>query len=51
MKMHQRTAYLETLREVVFPVHTHHRLALHAILGIRLKRHIDIGACVDDTLI
>ena len=33
-EVHQRSAQLEVLREVVLPVHTYHRLALHTVLGI-----------------
>ena len=36
-EVHQRTADLEVLREVVLPVDTQHRLALHAVVGIRLQ--------------
>ena len=47
----QRTAYLEVLREVVLPVETHHRLALHAVVAVRLQRHADAGAGIDDALV
>ena len=49
--MHQRTCDCEVLREVVLPVYTYHRLSLHAIIRVRFQRHIDIGTCIDDTLI
>ena len=49
--MHQRTAHLEVLRELIFPVHTHHRLALHAVIGVRLQRHLHVGTSVTDALI
>ena len=32
----QRTTNLEVLREVVLPVEAHHRLALHAVVAVRL---------------
>ena len=49
--MHQGTADLEVLREVVFPVQAQHRLSLHAIFGVRLIRGSDIGSSVEDTLV
>ena len=51
MQVHQRTTDLKVLREVVLPVHAEHRLALHAIVGIRLERSIHIGMRVDDALV
>ena len=50
-EVHQRSAELEVLREVVFPVHAHHRLPLHAVVGVRLQRHVDVRACIDDALV
>ena len=50
-EMHQRTPQLEVLREVVLPVQAYHRLALHAVVGVRLQRHVHVGAGVDDALV
>ena len=50
-EVHQRTTQLEVLREVVLPVQAYHRLSLHAVLGVRLQRHVHISACVDDALV
>ena len=47
----QRTAQLEVLREVILPVQTQHRLALHAVVGLALKRHVDVRARIDEALI
>ena len=49
--MLQRTTQLEILREVVLPVETHHRLALHAVFRVRLQRHVNTGTSIDDALI
>ena len=49
--MLERTAYLEVLGEVVFPVHTEHCLALLGILRVALERHIDRRSGVYDALI
>ena len=51
LQVQQRTAEGEVLGEVVLPVHADHRLALHAVVGIRFERHIDVGAGIDDALI
>ena len=50
-QVHQRTAEDEVLREVVLPVHAVHRLALHAVFGVRLQRHVDVRAGIDDALV
>ena len=50
-EMHQCTAELEVLREVILPVHTQHRLALHTVVGVRLQRHTDVCARIDDALV
>ena len=50
-EVHQRTTQLEILTEVVLPVEANHRLALHAVVGIRLQRYIDIGSSIDDALV
>ena len=50
-KMHQRTTYLQILREFVFPVKAQHSFALHTIVGIRFERYTNISTSVDDTLI
>ena len=47
----QRTAQLEVLREVILPVQAQHRLALHAVVGLALQRHVDVRAGIDETLI
>ncbi len=47
----QRTTYLEILREIVLPVETHHRLALHTVFRIRLQRHADRSTGVNDALV
>ena len=49
--MHQRTAQDEVLGEVVFPVDAVHRLALHAVVGVRLQRYVDVRTGIDDTLV
>ena len=51
VQMHQRTTHLEVLRELVFPVHTHHRFALHTVIRVRLQRHLHVGTGVADALI
>ena len=51
MEVHQRTANLEVFREVVLPVHAHHRLSLHTVLRVRLQRHTHVGPGVDDALV
>ena len=47
----QRTTELEVLREVVSPVHTHHRLAHLSIVGIALKRHVHGRSCIKNALV
>ena len=47
----QRTAKLEVLREVIRPVHTHHRLAHLSIVGIALQRHVHSRSCIEDALV
>ena len=51
VQVHQRTAQLEILRELVFPVHAHHRLALHTVLRVRFERHLHVGTSIADALI
>ena len=50
-EVHQRTADLEVLRELIFPVDTHHRLTLHAVVGVRLQRHVHVRTSIDDALV
>ena len=50
-QMLQGTAYLEILREVVFPVESEHSFALHAVLRIALQRYIDLRPCIQDALV
>ena len=50
-EVHQRTAYLQVLREVVLPVHTQHRLSLHAVVSVRLERSLDIRLRIQDALV
>ena len=50
-EVHQRTADLEVLRELIFPVDTHHRLTLHAVVGVRLQRHVHVRTGIDDALV
>ena len=47
----QRTAQLEILREVVGPVHTHHRLAHLPVVCIALVRRIHLRAGIQDALV
>ena len=49
--MHNGTAYLQILRQLVCPVKSQHRLALHAVFGIRLERYTHIGSGVDNALV
>ena len=49
--MLERTAYLEVLREVIFPVQSEHRLARHTIVCVALQRHIDCRTRIDDALV
>ena len=49
--MKEGSTKLEVAREVVLEVHPKHRLALHAVVGIAFERHVDIGACVEQTLV
>ena len=49
--MLERTANLEVLGEVVLPVDAEHTLALHAIIRIRLQRHIDTRTSIDNALV
>ena len=51
VEVHQRTRHLEVLREVVLPVHTHHRLALHAVFRVRLQTHTHVRPGIDDALV
>ena len=51
VQMHQRATQLEVLRELVLPVHAHHRLALHAVIRVRLERHLHVGTGVADALV
>ena len=50
-EVHQRTAEDEVLREVVLPVDAIHRLALHTVVGVRLKRGLDVGTGIEDALV
>ena len=50
-QMHHRTAQREVFGEVVLPVESEHRLALHAVTGIILERDADISASIDDALV
>ena len=50
-EVHQRTTQLQVLREVVLPIHAYHCFALHAVLGVRFTRRLDVGLCVDDALV
>ena len=50
-EVHQRTANEEVLREVVLPVDAVHRLALHTVVGVRLKAGLHVGARVEDALV
>ena len=50
-KVLQRTTELEVLREVVRPVHTHHRLAHLSIVGIALERYVHGRSCIEDALV
>ena len=50
-EMHHRAPQLKTLRKLIFPVQPHHRLALHAIVRVRLQRHVHIGAGINDALV
>ena len=49
--MHQRTSQLQVLVEVVLPVHTHHGIALHAVVSVRLQRHVHVCTCIDNALV
>ena len=49
--MLQRTAHRQVLREVVLPVDAKHRLALHAVVTVRLQRDVDVRAGIDDALV
>lgn len=51
VEVHERTAQLEVLGEVVGPVHAEHRLALHVEYGVALHGHVHRGACIEDALI
>ena len=50
-EMHQRTADLQVFREIVLPVHTQHRLALHTVVGIRLEGGGDVRLRIQDALV
>ena len=45
------TRQLEVLGDVILPVHSEHGLALHAIVGVALKRDIHLRAGIDNALI
>ena len=49
--MHYCTTNLQTLRQLVLPVESQHRFALHAIFGIRLERYTYVGTSIYDALI
>ena len=51
VQVHDGTADGEVLVEVVVPVDAEHGLALHGEVGVRLERHVDVGAGVDDALV
>ena len=51
VKMHDCTTNLQTLRQLVLPVESQHRFALHAIFGIRLERYTYVGTSIYDALI
>ena len=51
VKMHYCTTNLQTLRQLVLPVESQHRFALHAIFGIRLERYTYVGTSIYDALI
>ena len=47
----QGAAERQVLREVVLPVDAEHRLALHAVVAVRLQRDVDVRAGIDDALV
>ena len=51
VEVHERTAQLEVLGEVVGPVHAEHGLALHVEYGVTLHGHVHRGACIEDALV
>ena len=50
-QMLQGSAQLKVAREVVFPIHTQHCLALHTIVVVAFKRHIDCRSGIKNALI
>ena len=50
-QVHQRTTDGEALGEFVLPVYAKHGFALHAVFGVRLERHVHVGARIDNALI
>ena len=51
VEVHERTAQLEVLGEVVGPVHAEHGLALHIKYGVALHRHVHRSARIEDALV
>lgn len=49
--MLESTAYLEILREVIFPVESHHCLAHHAVVCVAFETYVDRCSGVDDALV
>ena len=49
--MHNGTSYLQILRQLVCPVKSQHRLALHTVFCIRLERYTHIGSGIDNALV
>ena len=50
-EVHQGTANLEILREIVLPVQSEHRLPLHAVFGVRLIGGSHILIRIEKTLV
>ena len=50
-EMAQRTAHLEVLAEVVFPVDAEHGLPRLAVVGIAFRRHLHLRPGVEDALV
>ena len=51
VQVHQGTAQLEILREVICPVHAQHRLALHVEHRVALHRYVHRRARIQDALV
>ena len=51
IQMHDGSAQLEIIAEIIHPVDSCHGLALHAVLGIAFQLDAHAGACINNALV